>query len=139
MEERFLRQYWVMQAIMKTHMAWRDENHYLLHYCQPYVRLLHSRTDLCQLKTLLMGGITIPYVQAGHKSPQQLFTAGCLLLQNSQLPALDFFHSDDTYGTDTDGPLSLSEGSVSVPQSSLRFCDADIHLKQNIDPRGVWN
>ena len=27
---------------------------------------------------------------AGHKSPQQLFTAGALLLQNSHLVALDF-------------------------------------------------
>ena len=32
-----------------------------------------------------------PIRTAAHKSPQQLFTAGCLLLQNSQISALDFF------------------------------------------------
>ena len=76
---------------------------------------------------------------ANHKFPQQLFTAGCLLLQNLQLPALDFFDAvDDTYGIDPDGPLSLSEGSFIVPQSILRFSDADLHLlKQHInDPHG---
>ena len=79
-----------------------------------------------------------PIRTAGHKFPQQLFTARCLLLQNSQHPALDFLHSvDETYGIDTDGPLSSLKG-VSVPQSSLRFSDGDIHLlKQNNDPCGV--
>ena len=32
-----------------------------------------------------------PLRTAGHKSPQQLFTAGSLLLQNSEIAALDFF------------------------------------------------
>ena len=79
-----------------------------------------------------------PIRTAGYKSPQQLFTAGCLLLQNSQIPALDFFHSvDGDYGIDPEGPLPPSEGGVFVPQSSLRFSDEDIHfLRQNIDPCG---
>ena len=38
---------------------------------------------------------------------------GCLLLQNSQIPALDFFDSvDQTYGVDPDGPISGYEESV---------------------------
>ena len=32
-----------------------------------------------------------PIRTAKHKSPLQLFTAGLLLLQNSQLDAMDFF------------------------------------------------
>ena len=80
-----------------------------------------------------------PIRTAQHKSPQQLFTAGCLLLQNSQIPALDFFHSfDDTYGIDPDGPIPISQESISVPQSTLRFSDADMQLlKHRIDPLGV--
>ena len=77
-----------------------------------------------------------PMRTAGHKSPQQLFTAGCLLLQNSHIPALDFFHSiEETYGIDPDGPVPLNEESITVPQTRLRFSDADIHLlKQYVDP-----
>ena len=42
-----------------------------------------------------------PIRTACHKSPQQLFTAGCLLLQNSQISSLDFFHSvDEAYVMD---------------------------------------
>ena len=62
---------------------------------------------------------------ANHRSPEQLFTAGCLLLQNSQLPVLDFFDAvDDTYGTDPDGPpsLSLKEVSLSSEHSKIVRC-----------------
>ena len=45
----------------------------------------------------------------GHKSPQQLFTAGALL-QHSQLIALDLFDSvDSDDGTDPDGPILAAE------------------------------
>ena len=77
---------------------------------------------------------------AGHKSPQQLFTAGALLLQNSQLSALDFFHQVDVnYGIDPDGPLPVSDDNdvegVSVPETSLRFSDENMTtIRQNIDP-----
>ena len=79
-----------------------------------------------------------PIRTAGHKSPQQLFTAGSLLLQNSQLAALDFFHAvDETYGIDLDGPVPLSEG-VSVPQTSFTFSADDIlSLQQSVDPCGI--
>ena len=91
------------------------------------------------LKEFVNGWNNHPIRTASHKSPQQLFTAGCLLLQNSLIPALDFFHHvNDTYGIDPDGPISLPEDSISVPQSTLRFSDADMHaLKQNINPHGA--
>ena len=91
-----------------------NEHHlWALHY------VFIPRINRC-LREFTNGWNNHPIRTANHKSPQQLFTAGCLLLQNSQLPALDFFHAvDDAYGIDPDGPLSLSEGSVVVPQSTL--------------------
>ena len=80
-----------------------------------------------------------PIRTARHKSPQQLFTAGALLLQNSQLSALDFFQSvDEQYGVDPEGPLASGEGTVIVPEMSLKFSDSDIaSLRQTIDPCAV--
>lgn len=82
-----------------------------------------------------------PIRTAGHKTPQQLFTAGALLLQHSQLIALDFFDNvDDNYGTDPDGPIPAEEEEtgVSVPQTSLTFTDTNMAiLQQNIDPFGA--
>ena len=129
-------------TILFYKMYYLEEYNLLDHLNEHHLWALHyifiPRINPC-LEEFTNGWNNHPIRTAGYKSPQQLFTAGCLLLQNSQLPALDFFHSvDETYGIDTDGPLSLSEGSVSVPQSSLRFSDTDIHLlKQNIDPCGV--
>ncbi len=79
-----------------------------------------------------------PIRTAGHKSPQQLFTAGCLLLQNSHIPALDFFNTvDERYGIDLDGPVVLSDG-ISIPRSNLKFSAADMALlEQHIDPQSV--
>ncbi len=82
-----------------------------------------------------------PLRTVGHKSPQQLFTAGALLLQHSQLTALDFFDNvDNDYGTDPDGPIPAEEdgNGVSVPQTTLTFTDTDmVILQQNIDPCGA--
>ena len=68
----------------------------------------------------------------------KLFTAGALLLQNSQLSALDFFENVDAdYGIDPYGPVPLreDENGVIVPDTSLRFSDADIEtLRRNVDP-----
>ncbi len=59
-----------------------------------------------------------PIRTACHKSPQQLFTAGCLL------SALDFFHSaDNFYGVDPGGPIPLTDQGVSVPRTSINFLD----------------
>ncbi len=80
-----------------------------------------------------------PIRTACHKSPQQLFTAGCLLLQNSQISALDFFHSvDNFYGVDPDGPIPLTDQGVSVPRTSIIFLDTDIQqLRRRVDPCGI--
>ena len=79
-----------------------------------------------------------PIRTACHKSPLQLFTAGALLLQNSQLEAFDFFEAvDNSYGIDSDGPIPLEEGGAEIPQSSLHFSDSDLaSLRQTIDPEG---
>ena len=91
------------------------------------------------LKEFVNGWNNHPIRTAGHKSPQQLFTAGSLLLQNFQIPALYFFHSaDDMYGIDPDGPIPVAEESISVPQSTLRFSDTDKQsFQQHFDPLGV--
>ena len=74
---------------------------------------------------------------ANHKSPLQLFTAG-LLLQNSQISALDLFDDvDDSYGIDPEGSVSVASDNsgIEIPENTLRFSERDIHvLKQTIDP-----
>lgn len=76
-----------------------------------------------------------PLRTAGHKSPQQLFTAGCLILQHSQMASLDFFENvDEDYGVDYDGPVTAQYG-IEVPQISLRFSDDDVeNLRTHINP-----
>ena len=82
-----------------------------------------------------------PIRTTGHKSPQQLFTAGALLLQHSSLSALAIFESVDTdYGNDPDGPVPVDEeddNAITIPQTTLLFSDADYSLlQQRIDPNG---
>ena len=79
-----------------------------------------------------------PIRTASHKSLLQLFTAGALLLQNSQLAGLDFFQEvRDDYGVDPDGPVPAhSDGAlgVCVPESKLKFTDIDVAcLQRNVD------
>ena len=64
---------------------------------------------------------------ASHKSPHQLFTAGLLLLQHSDLTALDFFNDvDDMYGVDEDGPEpDDTDGTVSVPEVGFQLNVSD--------------
>ena len=79
-----------------------------------------------------------PIRTSNHKSPLQLFTAGLLLLQNSQLSAMDFFEDvDETYGIDPQDPISsdTNTSGIEIPQNTLRFSEQDIYiLKQTIDP-----
>ncbi len=78
-----------------------------------------------------------PIRTAQHKSPLQLFTAGAILLQNSNLQGLDFFQEvDDVYGIDLEGPVpTIDREHVEVPQTTLRFSDGDIaDLKRTVDP-----
>ena len=75
---------------------------------------------------------------ANHKSPIQLFTAGLLLLQNSNLSAMDFFEDvNESYGIDPQGPVSVASdrSGVEIPQNTLHFSERDIYmLKQTVDP-----
>ena len=54
-----------------------------------------------------------PMRTTNHKSPSQLFTAGTILLQNSELPGLDFFlEVDENYGVDPDGPIANDDDMI---------------------------
>ena len=80
-----------------------------------------------------------PIRTANHRSPQQLFTAGALLLQNSGLAAMDFFLSvDEDYGVDPNGPNAVEDeddGCIAIPQTTLKFSESDASLlRQNVDP-----
>ena len=76
-----------------------------------------------------------PIRSAGHKTPQQLYTAGCLLLQSSNSEALDYaLHVDDHYGVDPDITVENDEA-VAVPENPVKFSDSDMHsLKLAVDP-----
>ena len=55
-----------------------------------------------------------------NKSPHQLFVQGYLLLQRSNLVALDFAEQVDTnYGIDEQGLATTLESQVEVPKQSL--------------------
>lgn len=81
-----------------------------------------------------------PIRTANHKSPQQLFIAGALVLQQSGLTAMDFFETiDEDYGIDPDGPtapdLDEDQNGIIIPQTTLKFSDADTALlHQSVDP-----
>ena len=83
-----------------------------------------------------------PICTAGHKSLQQLFTAGSLLLQNSQLAAMDFFeHVNENYGIDPEGPAPVDDdddsGRILIPQTPLKFSNTDLGiLNQQVNPLG---
>ena len=124
----FMEQHGILNAIDEYHI-------WALHY----VFLPRINNSLVEFKNSWNNH---PIRTAQHKSPQQLFTAGALLLQNSGMAALDFFQTVDTsYGTDHDGPLPSTEESVTsvpVPRSTLRFSEADVQmLKQVVDPCSV--
>ena len=78
-----------------------------------------------------------PIRTTGHKSPYQLFVAGAILLQGSQIAGLDFFNEvDEFYGIDPSSPLPVdSNGQVEVPESPLHFSDRDLlSLRQVVNP-----
>lgn len=65
-----------------------------------------------------------PIRTANHKSPQQLFTAGLLLLQHSCLETFDYLQDvDDAHGVDPDGPVGSEAEDhlqgVAVPESII--------------------
>ena len=79
-----------------------------------------------------------PMRTTNHKSPSQLFTAGTILLQNSELPGLDFFlEVDENYGVDPDGPIANDDNQIDVPQTSIHFSERRMEIiRETVDPCG---
>ena len=79
----------------------------------------------------------------GHKSPEQLYTARCLLLQNLNIDALDFDDAvDDNYGVDLDDTLHRTDAqdAVVTPENRIKFTDTNIRaLKSVIHPLAPSN
>ncbi len=80
-----------------------------------------------------------PIRTACHKTPQQLFTAGCLMLQASNMGALDFADQvGNTYGVDSEIYAGQNDEAVVVPENPIKFSEADIQiLKLAVNPLGV--
>ena len=106
-----------------------EEHLYALHY----VFIPRINRALTEFRN---GWNSHPIRSANHKSPEQLFTAGALLLQHSGLDALDFFDDvTESYGVDVDGPVSSNEGNVVVPQLGVSLdSESFSRLKQAINP-----
>ena len=71
----------------------------------------------------------------GHKSPEQLYTARCLLLQNLNIDALDFDDVvDDNYGVDLDDTLHRTDAqdAVVIPENRIKFTDTDIRALKSV-------
>ena len=63
-----------------------------------------------------------PIRAANHKSPLHLFTAGMLLLQNSQLSAFGFFDVvNKLYYVDHDGSIPIEDAVATVYVSTTEF------------------
>lgn len=77
-----------------------------------------------------------PIRTAHSKSPYQLFTAGALLLQHSNLIALDFFDDvDDSYGIDSTSVSHEENGVVYVPEVAVQLSRENLsRLQQLVDP-----
>lgn len=78
-----------------------------------------------------------PIRTSSHRSPNQLFGAGVILLQSSQLPGLDFFNEvDEYYGVDPGGPVPFdSDAHVEIPVSPLHFSERDLaSLREIVNP-----
>ena len=89
------------------------------------------------LSTFAEGWNHHPIRTAHNHSSHQLFTAGALLLQHSQLAALDFFDTvDDNFGLDPDAPAAVDESdAVSVPGILCSINDMQLaHLQQSVIP-----
>ena len=69
-------------------------------------------------------------------TPHQLFTSGLLQLANSDLTALDLFHTvQEDYGMIEDGIVSDDSDGVQVPQCDYSLDEDDFHqLQETIGP-----
>ena len=72
-----------------------------------------------------------------NQTPHQLFTAGCLLLRNRGLTALDFFESvPETYGVVND-PLNsdATDDSIEIPPTELDISNDQLQqLRAQVNP-----
>ncbi len=77
-----------------------------------------------------------PLRTSNHKSPHQLFTAGALLLQHSQLQAMDLFEPvDELYGIDVNGPVPTIDESIVVPEVNINLSENSLfYLERTINP-----
>lgn len=120
----FLEQYDMLDPL-------NDEHLYALHYV--YLPRINQALDKFR-----HGWNSHPIRTAHNKSPHQIFTAGALLLQHSNLTALDFFDTVDvTYGVDDDEGLVPDEENtaVVVPEIMYHISEDHLHrLQQCVDP-----
>ena len=90
--------------------------------------------------TLFMNGWNHhPIRTAHHKSPYMLFNSGMLLLQHSELAALDFFDNVDLdFGIDEDAPAPEDDNaSIDIPEITYQVQEANVTLlQQSVDPLG---
>ena len=120
--------YFMEHNDMLDHLS--ERHLYALHYVF-LPRINHS------LSTFIEGWNHHPIRTAHHHSPHQIFTAGALLLQHSQLAALDFFGAvDDTFGLDPDAPPAVhTDGNIVVPDIDCRLDEETLtRLRHHIDP-----
>ena len=75
-------------------------------------------------------------ITTGHKSPEQLYTAWCLLLQNLNIDALDFGDVvGDNYGVDLDDTRRRTDAQDALKTESSSLIATDIRaLKSVINP-----
>jgi hypothetical protein len=110
-----------------------NEKHlYALHYT--YIPRINRA-----LTNFMNGWNHHPIRTTHNKSPHMLFTSGMLLLQHSQLHALDFFdHVDADYGIDPDSPAPVNDtASIVIPESTYPIDQANLTLlRQTVEPLG---
>ena len=74
----------------------------------------------------------------GGQTPNQLFTAGALRLQNSGLPVVDFFQMvPDDYSNEEEGIASEEDtgGGVEVPPLAIELTEEQLlQLQSAVDP-----
>ena len=92
------------------------------------------------LKEFILSWNNHPMRTTCHKSPQQLYTAGSLLLQNSNIEAFDSAEDvHDNYGIDPTYISSTPNSElVDVPVNPVKFSQTDLQtLQLNVNPLGA--
>ena len=108
-------------------------------HCGHYIMSTFHELTCRSLTEFVNGRNSHSIRTASHKTPNQLFTAGSLMLHNASMDALDIDNRvDENYGIDPDCHLPTdSESCIVVPENRITFSDVDTcirALKQTIDP-----